>query len=186
MTGSRLIGTPRTHERRSAIAGRTKMLLSPRPCRNGDACFRLSISNRASNRFPSGPHRLGCFTANLQLQRSPRQLRISATRSTRFRYRSCCSCLLALRRRCAKHLRGMLPSRSGMTQAELFLARDRVGKKPLLYAQTANGGLVFASEFMPLLLHPEVIATSITKALLLPHVHVRAGAPHRVSPNQKT
>jgi asparagine synthase (glutamine-hydrolysing) len=58
---------------------------------------------------------------------------------------------------CAKHLRGMFAFAIwDEAKQELFLARDRVGKKPLLYAQTANGGLVFASEFMPLLLHPEV------------------------------
>jgi asparagine synthase (glutamine-hydrolysing) len=38
---------------------------------------------------------------------------------------------------------------------ELLLARDRVGKKPLLYAQV-NGQLVFGSEFSALLLHPDV------------------------------
>jgi len=31
---------------------------------------------------------------------------------------------------------------------ELFIARDRVGKKPVLYAQV-NGQLIFGSEFSP-------------------------------------
>jgi asparagine synthase (glutamine-hydrolysing) len=38
----------------------------------------------------------------------------------------------------------------------LFLARDRVGKKPLLYAHRPGGDFVFGSEFRALLLHPEV------------------------------
>ena len=37
----------------------------------------------------------------------------------------------------------------------MFLARDRVGKKPLLYAQV-NGQFLFASEFSALLLHPDI------------------------------
>jgi asparagine synthase (glutamine-hydrolysing) len=57
---------------------------------------------------------------------------------------------------CPKHLRGMFAFAiwNERTQ-ELFLARDRVGKKPLLYAHV-NGQIIFASEFSALLLHPDV------------------------------
>ena len=57
---------------------------------------------------------------------------------------------------CPKHLRGMFAFAiwDERTQ-ELFLARDRVGKKPVLYAQV-NGQLVFGSEFSALLQHPDI------------------------------
>jgi len=57
---------------------------------------------------------------------------------------------------CPKHLRGMFAFAiwDERTQ-ELFLARDRVGKKPVLYAQF-NGQLVFGSEFSALLQHPDI------------------------------
>ncbi len=57
---------------------------------------------------------------------------------------------------CPKHLRGMFAFAIwNERDQELFLARDRVGKKPLLYA-LVNGQLIFASEFSALLLHPDV------------------------------
>jgi asparagine synthase (glutamine-hydrolysing) len=57
---------------------------------------------------------------------------------------------------CPKHLRGMFAFAIwNEKKQELFLARDRVGKKPLLYA-LVNGQLIFGSEFTALLLHPDV------------------------------
>src|SRR5213593_873463 len=57
---------------------------------------------------------------------------------------------------CPKYLRGMFAFAIwDERNKSLFLARDRVGKKPLLYAQV-NGQLIFASEFSALQLHPDV------------------------------
>jgi asparagine synthase (glutamine-hydrolysing) len=66
---------------------------------------------------------------------------------------------------CPKHLRGMFAFAvwDERTQ-ELFLARDRVGKKPLLYAQV-NGDFLFGSEFSALLLHPRLNRDIDTEAL---------------------
>jgi asparagine synthase (glutamine-hydrolysing) len=55
-----------------------------------------------------------------------------------------------------KHLRGMFAfALWDEKRQKLLLARDRVGKKPLLYSMFA-GGLVFASEFQAILRHPRV------------------------------
>ena len=42
------------------------------------------------------------------------------------------------------------------TDRSLFLARDRVGKKPVLYSHQSNGDLIFGSEFQAMLEHPSV------------------------------
>ncbi|MDX6696418.1 MAG: asparagine synthase (glutamine-hydrolyzing) [Blastocatellia bacterium] len=57
---------------------------------------------------------------------------------------------------CPKYLRGMFAFAIwDERKQELLLARDRVGKKPLLYARL-NNQLVFGSEFSALLLHPDI------------------------------
>lgn len=57
---------------------------------------------------------------------------------------------------CPKHLRGMFAFAIWDARTEeLFLARDRVGKKPLLYS-LVNNQLIFGSEFSALLEHPDI------------------------------
>ncbi|HZB45544.1 MAG TPA: asparagine synthase (glutamine-hydrolyzing) [Pyrinomonadaceae bacterium] len=57
---------------------------------------------------------------------------------------------------CPKYFRGMFAFAIwDERKQELFLARDRVGKKPILYSY-ANGSFVFGSEFSALLKHPSV------------------------------
>ncbi len=66
---------------------------------------------------------------------------------------------------CPKHLRGMFAFAIWDERTrELFLARDRVGKKPILYSQV-NGQLVFGSEFSALLLHPDIGRDIDTEAI---------------------
>jgi len=58
---------------------------------------------------------------------------------------------------CLQYLRGAFAfSIWNENKRELFLARDRIGKKPLVYYET-GGSFIFASEIKALLLHPEVI-----------------------------
>ena len=58
---------------------------------------------------------------------------------------------------CVEHLRGMFAFAIwDARERKLMLARDRVGKKPLYYAHTTAGTLVFGSELKSLLVHPEL------------------------------
>jgi len=58
---------------------------------------------------------------------------------------------------CLDHLRGMFAFAIwDAKEKTLFLARDRVGKKPLLYSHQVNGDLIFGSEFQALLKHPAI------------------------------
>jgi asparagine synthase (glutamine-hydrolysing) len=64
-----------------------------------------------------------------------------------------------------KHLRGMFAfALWDVPRQQLLLARDRVGKKPLLYSKIGKK-LIFASEFQAMLAHPDVSREVNTEAL---------------------
>jgi len=89
----------------------------------------------------------------------------------RFRSHSDTEVILALFRRlgpdCVHRLRGMFALAIwDAHKSELFLARDRFGKKPLNYALTRHG-LIFCSEIDPLSRHPAVSCEEDREALEL-------------------
>ena len=58
---------------------------------------------------------------------------------------------------CLEYLRGMFAIAIwDAVEKTLFIARDRVGKKPLLYSHQTNGDLIFGSEFQAILQHPDI------------------------------
>lgn len=58
---------------------------------------------------------------------------------------------------CVQYLRGMFVFAIwDEREKSLFIARDRIGKKPLLYSHRPNGDFVFGSEFRALLQHPKI------------------------------
>ncbi len=82
-------------------------------------------------------------------------------RGHRFRTHSDVETVLHLweekKERCLEDLRGMFALAIwDRRDRSLFLARDRVGKKPLYYSRLADGGIVFGSEIKAILQHPGV------------------------------
>lgn len=58
---------------------------------------------------------------------------------------------------CVRHLRGMFAfAIYDFRDESLFIARDRVGKKPLFYSKTEKGNFVFGSELKSLIEHGEI------------------------------
>ncbi|MBK9165445.1 MAG: asparagine synthase (glutamine-hydrolyzing) [Acidobacteria bacterium] len=67
---------------------------------------------------------------------------------------------------CVDHLRGMFAIAIwNFESEELFLARDRVGKKPLFYGTAGDGAFIFGSELKSLVLHPGIDRTIDPEAL---------------------
>ncbi len=91
-------------------------------------------------------------------------------RGHRFRTRSDVETVLHLweekKERCLDDMRGMFALAIwDRRDRSLFLARDRVGKKPLYYSSLADGGIVFGSEIKAILQHPGVRREPDLKAL---------------------
>ncbi|MDV7102899.1 amidotransferase 1, exosortase A system-associated [Vibrio sp. TH_r3] len=65
---------------------------------------------------------------------------------------------------CLERFRGMFTfALWDINKRQLFIARDRLGKKPLYYTKTANGQLVFGSELKVIQAHPDVDSTLRTE-----------------------
>lgn len=65
-------------------------------------------------------------------------------------------------------------------RSRLILARDRMGQKPLYYAETPGGGLVFGSEPKALLLHPAISRRLDPQSLARYLFYEYLPAPHSI------
>ena len=123
---------------------------------------RLSIIDLATGQQPMSDESRHCWlTYNGEIYNF-RQLRAELEgEGFHFRTRSDTEVLLRAWQHwgeaCVQHLRGMFAFAIWDRSREiLFLARDRLGIKPLFYALLPNGNAIFASELKALTLHPDL------------------------------
>jgi asparagine synthase (glutamine-hydrolysing) len=135
----------------------------------GLAMRRLSIIDIASGRQPMSNHDGSLWIVFNGEIYNYLELRKQHLASYLFKTQSDTEVILHLYEKfgadCVKHLNGMFAFAIWDTRREeLFLARDRVGVKPLYYT-IARGTLLFASEIKSLLQHPDVSVSVASKAL---------------------
>jgi asparagine synthase (glutamine-hydrolysing) len=132
---------------------------------------RLAILDLAGGAQPMcTPDGLACIVYNGELYNFP-ELRHSLEGTDWFRTRSDTEVLL---NHVKRHWTKRLSALNGMfafalwdqRSGRLLLARDRVGIKPLYYANLPGGGLVFASELAALLKHPRAPRRLSTSGLV--------------------
>ena len=128
----------------------------------GLAMRRLSIIDLASGQQPIfTPDRTKCIIFNGEIYNYQELREGLIARGHKLATRSDTEAVLRLYDElgadCLQHLRGMFAFAIwDDVEKSLFLTRDRVGKKPLLYAHRPNGDLIFGSEFRAVLEHPSV------------------------------
>ncbi len=82
---------------------------------------------------------------------------------------------------CVRSLRGMFAfALWDRPRKRLFMARDRMGKKPLVYAAVPGNGIAFASEAKALLEHPDISREIDREAIDLYLTYQYIPSPHTI------
>ncbi len=141
----------------------------------GLAMRRLAIIDVAHGKQPIYNHdRTACIVFNGEIYNFQELKKDLEAKGAKFRTNSDTETILHLYdfygADCVNYLRGMFAFAIwNEREKSLFIARDRVGKKPILYSHQPNGDLIFGSEFQAVLQYPnigrEVDAEAIDKYL---------------------